>query len=80
MLEAEEKEPLKRMKSYLEAHAHWDDEKETAMHANIKEQIKQAVTEYENIGNPKPASMFANLYGKLPVSLYDQLDELGDQS
>ena len=78
--EAEEKEPLKRMKSYLEAHAQWDDEKEIAMHADIKKKIKQAVTEYENIGNPKPASIFANLYGKFPVSLYDQLDELGDQS
>jgi pyruvate dehydrogenase E1 component alpha subunit len=58
-----EKEPLRRFKIYLENKGIWDDDKQSSMEREIKEEIEAAVKEYESRSGFKPDAPFDYVFG-----------------
>ncbi|HET8552423.1 MAG TPA: pyruvate dehydrogenase (acetyl-transferring) E1 component subunit alpha [Gammaproteobacteria bacterium] len=69
---AEKKEPLVRLRQYLTALGEWDDAKEKALIDECKQQVADAVKEYENTPKPSLESMFDYMYAELPEALEEQ--------
>lgn len=72
----EKKDPILRLRKFLEGKNLWDEEKEKALAAKINEEINQAIAAAK--GQPKPPliSMIENVYFEVPRSLKEQYDEL----
>lgn len=60
------KEPILRLRKYLEANAQWSEAEESAMQAEIVERVQQSVDNYLNTPADKPEAMFDYLYAELP--------------
>lgn len=71
--EWEKKEPIRRLKTYLQAHGKWSDEDETRLHKEIEDKINTAVKEYENSPTPSVEDIFTYMYEQLTVPLKEQL-------
>lgn len=61
-----EKEPIIRLRKYLEANQQWSDSDEEAMQQSIAEEVQQSVDNYLNLPADKPEAMFDYLYAELP--------------
>ena len=72
MEEARKKEPLIRLRRYLESLEAWSDKDEEAMQARIAEKVEQAVKEYNATPKQSPATMFDYMYEELPKELEKQ--------
>lgn len=70
------KEPLKRLKQYIEREFNWSSEQETAMQKAIDAQIKLAVEAYLNTPAEPATAMLDYIYETLPEGLADQYAEL----
>lgn len=70
--DAKQKEPLVRLKHFLENHHGWTDEKEQSLKADCKQKVDKAVDEYLNQTPPTIESMFDYHYDTLPASLEEQ--------
>lgn len=66
------KDPLKRMKIYLENKGIWDEEKETQLAADIKTEIDNTVKSFESKTDFKPDILFDNVYGNTHYTLEEQ--------
>ncbi|WP_196140505.1 pyruvate dehydrogenase (acetyl-transferring) E1 component subunit alpha [Aliikangiella sp. G2MR2-5] len=60
------KEPMVRLRKYLEANKQWSQEEEDAMQAEIVAEVQQSVDNYLNTPVDTPESMFDYLYAELP--------------
>ncbi|MCW8877172.1 MAG: pyruvate dehydrogenase (acetyl-transferring) E1 component subunit alpha [Kangiellaceae bacterium] len=60
------KEPIARLRSYLEANKQWSQEQEDAMQKEIVAEVQQGVDNYLNTPVDKPEAMFDYLYDELP--------------
>lgn len=69
---AQKKEPLVRLRQYLTSIGEWDDDKEKALQDECKQQVADAVKEYENTPKPPLESMFDYMYAELPEALEEQ--------
>lgn len=69
-----EKEPIGRLRRYLETLNVWSEQQEQALQAECETEIDKAVTEYLNVPPQAPESMFDYLYQKLPP-IYDEQRE-----
>jgi pyruvate dehydrogenase E1 component alpha subunit len=69
-------EPIKRLRSWLEAQGDWNAELESVWQQSCRDQIEQAVLEYLATPPQPPESMFDFLYEALPETLSDQYLEL----
>lgn len=69
---AQKKEPIIRLKRYLENHHDWTAEKENALHADCKIKVDEAVHEYLNHTPPPLESIFDYHYDTLPEALLEQ--------
>lgn len=65
-------EPIARVRTYLSAEGHWDDEREEALLAEAAAEVDQAVEEYQAVGKPGLESMFDYMYAELPHDLAEQ--------
>ena len=78
-----QKEPLVRLRRYLEEKSFWSPEQETQLLSACNKEIEAAVEEYLNYP-PQPAeSMITYLYASLPKTYWDQRDliaQLGAES
>ena len=77
------KEPIIRLRRYLETLGLWSEAEEEKCQALCAKQIEEAVLEYSNFPPQPPESMFDYLYEKLPKIYSDQRDcveQLGAQS
>lgn len=70
------KEPIKRLKQFIENELNWTAENEASMQEAINVQIKQSVDAYLNTPAEPATSMFDHLYESLPTGLLDQYAEL----
>ncbi len=70
------KEPIGRMRKYLEAAKLWDEEKEKALQAECSVDVEGVVKEYLNTPPQSPESMFDSLYAKLPDIYLEQREQL----
>lgn len=70
------KEPIQRLRCYLESLNAWDQTKEEQLLAECTRQIEAEVEEYLNTPPSSPDVMFDHLYAKLPRIYEDQRAEL----
>lgn len=60
------KEPIIRMKKYLQSKNAWSEEDETQMQAELAKEVQDAVDNYLNTPVDPPEAMFDYLYAELP--------------
>lgn len=70
------KDPVARLRAYLQDRALWDDAREQAVRAEINQEVTDAVEEAEQAGPPPMESMFLDVYAALPRHLREQQEEL----
>lgn len=76
------KEPLLRLRLYLESLGIWSEQEEEQLLASCAKKIEEAVQEYVQLPPPVPTSMFDYLYASLPACYSEQrdcLEQLGEQ-
>jgi len=73
---AKAKDPILRLKMFLEQNDYWNAELEEKLLSEIKKEINQSVDNYLNMERPSPTSMFDYLYQELPEAYQDQYQEL----
>lgn len=71
-----EKEPVARMRRYLENQNLWVEAQEIALQEDCIKQVDAAVTEYLNTPPQAPESIFDYLYAELPAIYADQREEV----
>ena len=67
-----EKEPVARLRRFLESLNAWNEEKETALRDYCTAQVDEAVQAYLDTPQQPPESMFDYLYAELPRAYADQ--------
>ena len=70
------RDPLVRMRKYVEARSLWNASKQSELEAKIEHDIKAAVTEAEKVPLPRLETMMEEVYGELPWHLREQQEEL----
>lgn len=70
------RDPLLRLRQYLEKKNLWTDAQQSALEAKVEGDIKAAVAEAEAAAPPSLESMFDDVYGELPWHLQEQRAEL----
>ncbi len=65
-------EPIERLRKYLTAQGHWNDEAEAALIESCKDEVAKAVEEYMNTTPPAVSDMFDYMYAELPHDLEAQ--------
>jgi pyruvate dehydrogenase E1 component alpha subunit len=73
MLEERKKDPIPRMRAYLERKGLWDEERDKAWRAELDAQIKAAIDGAEKAPAPALETMFQDVYAELPWHLREQL-------
>lgn len=68
--------PLARYRTYLEGAGLWDESKEEALAAELREEINAAVKEAERADLPPPVSLTEDVYGEDPPVLKEQRERL----
>lgn len=66
------KEPMLRLKKYLEDNKQWSEADEEAMQKEVAEDVQQSVDNYLNLPTDKPEAMFDYLYAELPERTQEQ--------
>ncbi len=71
-----EKDPMRRLRSYLEKSNDWSASQEEVFQQEVDARISTAVQEYESAEPMDPLQMFDTLFETLPKNLLDQRAEL----
>ena len=71
-----QRDPLERLRQYLERKKLWDDKKEHALIAEIDQKFRAAVGTAEHAPAPPLESIFEDVYDKAPWHLQEQRAEL----
>ncbi|MEX2534968.1 MAG: thiamine pyrophosphate-dependent dehydrogenase E1 component subunit alpha [Trueperaceae bacterium] len=71
------RDPLLRMRSFLERRGIWDEEQEAGIRQDIDDEQRKAVKEAEESGKVPRQWMFEDVYSELPEHLADQQEDLG---
>ncbi len=72
----QEKDPMRRLRRYLEKTYDWSTSHEEALQQEVNARISTAVEEYESVGPDDPLQMFDSLFETLPKDLLEQRAEL----
>ena len=72
------RDPILRFRKYLEEKKLWNDQKESALEEEVKNEILAAVEEAEKFGNPPVESIFEDVFEELTPELKDQQEYLLD--
>ncbi|MBD1380897.1 pyruvate dehydrogenase (acetyl-transferring) E1 component subunit alpha [Metabacillus arenae] len=72
--EWEEKDPLVRFRKYLEDKGLWNEEEETKVIEQAKEDIKEAIKKADDYPKQKVTDLIENMYEELPVNLKEQYE------
>jgi 2-oxoisovalerate dehydrogenase E1 component alpha subunit len=70
------RDPLERVRQYLEMHGAWDSALETQLTQEIDKKFRHAVAVSENAAPPSLDSLFDDVYAKLPWHLREQKEQL----
>ena len=70
------KEPIARLRRYLESLQWWDEEQEQKLLADCAVEVDAAAAEYQSITPQAPESMFDHLYATLPDIYHEQREEV----
>ncbi|MBI2144710.1 pyruvate dehydrogenase (acetyl-transferring) E1 component subunit alpha [Candidatus Woesearchaeota archaeon] len=69
------KDPVARMRKFLERKKLWDNRKEAELAAKVERQVSEAVSEYEAVPKPEVDDIFKYQYEELPGFLRRQMDD-----
>ncbi len=69
------KDPVDRLKLYLEKRGLWDEIDDTSLHQEVDAEITKAVQEAEKVGPPPLETVFTDVYADLPPHLREQMEE-----
>lgn len=69
------KDPVLRLRKYLESKRLWNSKKEEELAAGVDRQVSAAVSEYESVPKPDVDDIFKYTYAEMPQHLQQQLDE-----
>lgn len=70
------KEPIQRLKVYLEKNGFWNEDKEKQLQESCAKQIESVVDEYIKTSTAPIESIFDYLYAELPAAYLEQKDQL----
>ena len=70
------KEPVARLRRYLESQQWWDDKKEEKLLAECAAEVDVAVADYQSTPPQAPESMFDHLYATLPDIYLEQREDV----
>jgi 2-oxoisovalerate dehydrogenase E1 component alpha subunit len=70
------RDPIGRVRAYLEKHNHWDGAHEERLISEIDSSFKEAVQNAERTPAPPLESMFEDVYARPPWHLVEQREEL----
>jgi pyruvate dehydrogenase E1 component alpha subunit len=73
---AQTKEPLARLRAYLQNQAVWDQTKEETLLAECAAQVEMAVEEFKGTTPQPPTAMIDYLYAALPPALVEQRNDI----
>jgi len=71
-----EKEPIKRLRSFLHESNCWNEKQELTLQERMQARVEAAVDKYLNMPAQPPEAMFDHLYAHLPHSLEQQYEEV----
>lgn len=71
-----QKDPIKRLKLYLERQGLWSADDEAKLLEGAKNEIAQTVTQYEALPKRDIEEIFKYMYAEMPWNLQEQLQEL----
>lgn len=72
------KDPIARLKKYLETKKLWDEDQELRLKKEAEEMVNGEIEAYESYPPPNPLNMFANNYAVAPWFLVEQRAELAE--
>ncbi|WP_444929102.1 pyruvate dehydrogenase (acetyl-transferring) E1 component subunit alpha [Microbulbifer sp. SSSA002] len=78
--EAWAKEPLRRLRAYLENGGAWDDTREQELQRALTRQVDRAVQTYRETPRDSATAIFDHLYAKLPEAFLEQYQQLQGDS
>lgn len=70
------KDPLPRMRQYLEVRGVWDGARDAALQEELQDALTRAIDEAEKAPPPAPESLVGDVYRHVPRHLEDQLEEV----
>jgi pyruvate dehydrogenase E1 component subunit alpha len=68
------KDPIERLKIYMEKEGLWNDTYDRAVYSEAKEKVEQAVHEQENFPPPDPRDIFRFTFHELTAELKEQFE------
>jgi pyruvate dehydrogenase E1 component alpha subunit len=71
-----DKDPIKRLRTFMAAQGVWDEAKEKALYTKIREEVDKAVQNYLNISPAPVTDIFDYMYETWPESYHEQRDEV----
>ncbi|WP_237059789.1 pyruvate dehydrogenase (acetyl-transferring) E1 component subunit alpha [Microbulbifer sediminum] len=74
--QARTREPLRRLRLYLEHAGLWDDGREEELQRELAEIMERELHAYREWETDAPTAMFDHLYARLPEALLEQYDEV----
>ncbi|GAB4249729.1 MAG: pyruvate dehydrogenase (acetyl-transferring) E1 component subunit alpha [Acidobacteriota bacterium] len=70
------KDPIVRLRAFLERQGLWDENKEAALEKELEEEFQAVLSEVESLEPPAPETLFEDVYASLPWHLEEQRDAL----
>lgn len=71
----DEKDPIKRLKSFMINEGFWSEERDSELRNDLAEHILTLVNEIEQVPPPERETMFEDVYEEMPDHLIQQRDE-----
>ncbi len=72
----EARDPIRRLRLWLEASGAWDDDQEAALAEEVKAWVDEQVAAFEAMQPAEPEAIFGSMYAELPPHLREQRDAL----
>ena len=73
--QAQVRDPLPRLRKYLESLGHWSPARETEFEQSVTDELRGCVERAEQAAPPSVASLFEDVYEHMPSHLRDQMQE-----
>jgi len=79
VLEWEARDPILRLRRYLESRDLWDDDREQALSASVQSWVDEQVAALEAMPPQDPSDIFSYMYADLPPHLAEQMAEVVEE-
>ena len=73
--EWESRDPILRLRRYMESQGLWDDEQQASLDAEVAAWVDRQVTNLEEMPPQDPRDIFTHMYAELPPHLKQQMEE-----